>query len=95
MTNRQVHAVNSRSPLGLTWHNGAIPSDEPWVKGRGINLNMQLVNSTKPNSMKRTTLTSVFKAGDSTTNLHIALDMYREHVVEAQGMQIQYEQTQN
>ena len=65
-------------------------------KGRGsFKLNMQLVNSTKPNSMKRTTLLSVFKAGDSITNLHIALDMYREHVVEAQGMQIQYEQTQN
>ena len=87
--NRYMQSImlNSRSPLGVTFHNGAIPSDELWVKlggdkGRGsFKLNMQLVNTTKPNSMKRTTLLSVFKAGDSTTNLHIALDMYREHVV--------------
>ena len=28
-----------------------------------------------------------FKAGDSTTNLHTALDMYKDHVQEMQGMQ--------
>jgi hypothetical protein len=38
--------------------------------------------------MKKTTLLSVFKPGNSTTNLHIALEMYKEHVVEAQGMQV-------
>ena len=81
------------------WHNGAIPSDELWVKlggdkGRGsFKMNIQLVNTKNPNSMKRTALLSVFKAGDSTTNLHIALEMYREHVVEAQGMKIKYEKT--
>ena len=54
-------------------------------------MNIQLVNTINPNSMKRTALLSVFKAGDSTTNLHIALEMYKEHVVEAQGMMIKYE----
>lgn len=89
--------VIPRSPAGLFWHNGAIPSDELWVKlggdkGRGsFKMNIQLVNTQHPNSMKRTTLLSVFKASDTTTNLHIALDMYKEHVVEAQGMQIKYE----
>ena len=54
-------------------------------------LNLQLVNTFNPNSMKKTALLSVFKAGDSTTNLHTALNMYREHVVEAQGMRIKYD----
>ncbi len=49
---------------------------------------MQLVNVSNPNSVKRTVLLSVFNAGDSTTNLHLALDRYREHIDEAQGMQI-------
>ena len=82
------------SSSGLTWHSGAIPSDEIWVKvggdkGQGtFKLNLQLMNTTNPNSVKRTTLLSVFKADDTTTNLHTALNMYREHVVEAQGMPI-------
>lgn len=83
-----------RSPAGLTWHEGAIPHDELWVKlggdkGRGsFKFNLQLVNTQAPNSMKNTTLLSVFNAGDSTTNLHTALDMYREHIRESQGMKI-------
>ena len=81
----------------MTWHGGSIPSNELWLKlggdkGRGsFKLNMQLVNTFNPNSMKKTTLLSVFKAGDSTLNLHTALNMYREHVEEAQGMQIKYD----
>lgn len=86
--------THTSSPSGLTWHNGAIPEDELWVKlggdkGRGsFKFNIQLCNTTAPNSMKNTALLSVFKAGDTTTNLHIALDMYKEHVKEAQGMKI-------
>lgn len=34
--------------------------------------------------MKNTVLLSVFKAGDSIINLHIALDIYKEHIKEAQ-----------
>jgi hypothetical protein len=30
----------------------------------------------------------MFMAGDSTTNLHTALDMYREHLQELQGMEL-------
>lgn len=84
-----------RADPGLTWHHGAIPSDELWVKvggdkGHGsFKLNLQLLNTLNPNSVKRTTVLSVFKAGDSTTNLHTALNMYREHVVETQGMPIE------
>lgn len=60
-------------------------------KGRGsFKFNIQLVNTATPNSVKNTALLSVFKAGDSSTNLHTALDMYREHVKEAQGMVLKY-----
>ena len=46
------------------------------------------MNTEHPNSQKNTTLISVFKAGDSTTNLHTALDMYKEHIKELQGMKL-------
>lgn len=81
-----------RSSAGLTWHKGAIPSNELWVKlggdkGHGsFKLNLQLVNTAHPNSIKRTVLLSIFKANDTTTNLHTALTMYKEHVLESQGM---------
>jgi len=71
-----------------------IPSSELWCKlggdkGHGsFKLTMQLVNSPHPNSVKETSLLSVFKAGDSALNLHTALDMFQEHIIEAQGMQI-------
>ena len=76
----------------LTWHNGAIPSDEIWIKlggdkGRGsFKLNMQVVNIPHPNSIRNTSLVAVFKAGDRTVNLHTALDGYKEHVEEMQHM---------
>lgn len=83
-----------RSPDGLTNHAGAIPENELWIKlggdkGRGsFKFNLQLVNVKNPNSVKKTVLISVVKAGDSTSNLHLALDRYKEHIEEAQGMQI-------
>ncbi len=81
---------------GLTWHRGAIPSNELWLKlsgdkGRGsFKLTLQLVNTHHPNSLKNTHVVSIFKAGDSVANLHTALDIYAEHVKEAQEMEIQY-----
>ena len=44
------------------------------------------MNTECPNSQKNTTLLSIIKAVDSTTNLHIALDMYKTHIQEMQGM---------
>ena len=78
------------------WHNGAISDDELWIKlggdkGHGsFKFNVQLMNIDHPNSHKNTALISVFKAGDSTTNLHTAVDMYQEHVTEMQGMKLGY-----
>ncbi len=69
-----------------------IPSDEVCVKlggdkSRGsFKLNMQVVNVTHPNSTRNTCLLAVFKAGDTTRNLHTPLDQYREQVEELQGM---------
>ena len=37
----------------------------------------------QPKLNEEDTLISVFKGSDSTTNVHTALDMYKEHVVEA------------
>lgn len=89
------YSQTCRAPDGLTWHDGAIPDDELWIKiggdkGRGsFKFNLQLINTKTPNSVKSTSLVSVFKAGDSTSNLHTALDMYQEHIKEIQGMQIE------
>ena len=83
-----------RSTEGLTNHGGAIPENELWVKlggdkGRGsFKFNFQLVNTSHPNSVKKTVLVSVFKAGDSPGNLHTALDKYKEQIEEIQGMQL-------
>ena len=87
---------HNRTSTGLTWHNDSIPANELWIKlggdkGHGsFKLNLQLCNTEHPNSLKSTTLVSVFKAGDSTSNLHIALDMYKEQVTELQGMILEY-----
>ena len=86
----------TRSSGTLIWHNQSIPSNQIWIKlggdkGHGsFKFNLQLCNIEHPNSLKSTTLVSVFKAGDSTTNLHTALDMYKEHVSELQGMTLKY-----
>ena len=88
--------INLRASSGLTWHDGAIPADELWIKlggdkGRGtFKFNFQLMNTQHPNSQKNTTLLSIFRAGDSITNLHTALDMYKTAITEMQGMKLKY-----
>ena len=65
---------------------------EVWVKLGGdkshgnFKLNMQVVIVAHPNSIRNTCLLVVFKAGDSTTDLHTALDQYQQHVEELHGM---------
>ena len=39
------------------------------------------MNTEHPNSLKSATLLSAFKAGDSTTNIHTALDMCAKNEV--------------
>ena len=60
-------------------------------KGHGsFKLTMQVMNVAHPNSTRNTTLLAVYKAGDNLHNLHTALDQYKVHVDELQGMQWRY-----
>lgn len=83
-----IHNRNGR----LTWHNGFIPANEIWVKlggdrGGGIfKMTFQIVNVPAPNSIFNTCVFCCFMAGDSTTNLHVALDRYKDQVTRLQGM---------
>ena len=68
-----------------------MPEDEIWVKlgmiGHGsFKLNMQVVNTNHPNSIKNMTLLAKFKAGDDIVNLHSALTQYKMQVKEMKGM---------
>ena len=63
-------------------------SESSWV-GTNAGGDLNSTSSCEHLSSKlpqNTILVSVFKAGDSTTNLHTALDMYKYHVTELQGM---------
>eukprot|EP00731_Ephydatia_muelleri_P007500 Em0003g1748a len=80
------------SSARLTWHGGFIPENEIWVKlggdrGGGIfKATFQIVNVPNPNSVLNTCVFCCFMAGDSTYNLHVALDRYKLQVNKLQGM---------
>ena len=70
----------------LTWHEGYIPPSEVWLKiggdkgGGTFKMNFQIVNVATPNSVHNTCVFSCFAAGDSITNLHMALDRFKDQV---------------
>ncbi len=70
----------------LTWHNGLIPDDEVWVKfggdkgGGTLKMSLQIANVAHPNSINNTFVFACFEAHDSVTNLHVALDAYKDQV---------------
>ena len=76
----------------LTWHNGAIPPDEIWVKlggdkhGGSFKMNFQICNVCIPNSKTNTCVFYRFMGYDSITNLHVGLNRYSEQVNELQAM---------
>ena len=76
----------------LTWHDGVIPASEVWLKiggdkgGGSFKMNFQIVNVPAPNSVHNTCVFCCFEAGDTVTNLHIALDRYKDQVAHLQGM---------
>eukprot|EP00731_Ephydatia_muelleri_P011193 Em0006g87a len=76
----------------LTWHNDVIPASEIWIKlggdkgGGTFKMNTQIVNVAAPNSVNNTCVFCCFEADDSYTNLHIALERYKEQVEHLQGM---------
>ena len=54
--------------------------------GNTFKMNFQIINVAAPNSVQNTCVFCCFAAGDSVTNLHIALDRFRDQVKELQGM---------
>ena len=82
----------TRSQDGLTWHEGAIPSSEVWVKlggdkrRGGFKFNVQVVNAHYLNSTHNTSLVAVFKAVNSMGNIHTGFGQYREAMDEVQEM---------
>ena len=56
-------------------------------------MNFQIaVNVAAPNSVHNTCVFCCFEAGDTVTNLHIALDHCKDQVAHLQGMELRYEQ---
>ena len=74
-----LHSINR-----VTWHNGAIPENEVWLKlggdkgGGTFKLCFQHLNVPSPNSPDNTCIFSMFEAPDSYTNIKIALEQYTD-----------------
>ena len=72
----------------LTWHDGAIPEEEIWLKiggdkgGGTFKMSFQVANIPNPNSPENTIVFSMFEAPDSYTNLSITLQPYIEQINE-------------
>ena len=49
-------------------------------------MNFQIVNTTTPNAVHNTCVFSCFEAGDNITNLHVALDRYKDAIIDLTGM---------
>ena len=77
----------------LTWHDGDIRADEIWIKiggdkgGSSFKMNFQIVNTQQPNSSKHTCIFAAVEAPDSITNLHVALDWYKDQMKALDGVQ--------
>eukprot|EP00731_Ephydatia_muelleri_P011671 Em0006g565a len=69
-----------------------IPASEVWIKiggdkgGGTFKMNFQIVNIATPNSVHNTCVFCCFAAGDSVTNLHAALDRFKDQVEHLNGM---------
>ena len=53
-------------------------------------MSIQLVNISHPKVAKNTSLRFIYEAGDSQSNLHVALEQYQEDIVIIQGMKWRY-----
>ena len=74
-----------------TWHGGAIPGDEVWLKlggdkgGGSFKSCFQILNIPSPNAPENTCIFSIFEAPDTYTNIHIGLGCYIDTISELQG----------
>ena len=70
----------------LTWHDGAIPQYEIWVKfggdhGQGcLKLNLEIVNTKNPNSLDNNVLIGIAGVKDSTENMEMFFDSIRKQL---------------
>ena len=55
--------------------------------GSSFKMNFQIVNTQQPNSSKNTYIFAAVQALDSITNLHLALDRYKDQVKALDGAQ--------
>ena len=55
--------------------------------GGSVKLNFQIVNVPYPNSVNNTCVFTAFVASDLVTNLHVALDRYKDQVTALQKTQ--------
>ncbi len=74
----------------ISWHGGALPSDEVWVKiggdhgGGSFKMSFQIVNAIHPNSIRNTIPFLVFAAPDSANNLATLLGPYSPQIQQLQ-----------
>jgi len=74
----------------LTWHAGAIPESEIWIKlggdhgGGSFKLSFQVANTAHPNAVSNTIPVIIFNAKDTPANLETALGQYRSQLEEIQ-----------
>ncbi|KAL5487179.1 hypothetical protein EMCRGX_G019751 [Ephydatia muelleri] len=87
LVDKVVQLLDGNERTGrLTWHKGFIPANEIWLKiggdkgGGTFKMTFQIVNVATPNSVHNTCVFSCFAAGDSVTNLHVALDRFKDQV---------------
>ena len=72
----------------ISWHDGALPSDEIWVKiggdhgGGSFKFSFQIVNAVRPNSVRNTIPFLVFAAPDSANNLATLIKPYAQHILQ-------------
>ena len=81
-----VATVDLSSVPRLTWHEGAIPEEEVWIKiggdmgGGTFKMCFQLCNTTNPNSPQNTCVFLLFEGPDTYTNMWISIDQFRNQI---------------
>ena len=75
----------------ITWHKGAIPDGEVWIKlggdkgGGTFKMCFQHLNVTSPNAPENTCVISIFEAPDSYANLRIGLKCHIDDIVDLES----------
>ena len=75
----------------LTWHENVLPESEVRVKiggdkgGGTFKMSFQVGNVSTPNAPENTFVVAIFEGRDSSSNLHIALDQYRDQIFNISG----------